>query len=255
MSLTTINGLVTHYKIEGKGTPLLLLHGWGGSSESFYKVQKILMARYQVISIDFPGFGETDVPEHPWGVEEYKDFIIAFLDKLNIDTCVIVAHSFGGRVALLLAAVHPGRFRALVLIAAAGMKHEHSAQEKAAGFVARMGKRIISLPFLDKLEKPARSLFYRLIRRKDYFFAQGVMRKTMQKVIEKDLSPLLPSIVLPTLIIWGNKYSLTPLEDAHRMHKEIRNSKLYIIKGGSHYLVRRHSLKVASQITAFLSSL
>jgi len=251
MSLIDVDGILVKYRVMGKGTPLLLLHGWGGSSESFLNLQKILAKRYQVITLDLPGFGETDIPLKPWNVEDYENFVLEFVKKLGIARFYLGGHSFGGRIAIMLCVSHPQSLIGLILIAAAGIGHKKSPQEATIGFIARVGKRIVSLPILSKAQRPVRALFYTLIRRKDYLLAEGVMKETMRKVISQDLRPYLSKIKIPTLIIWGNKDTLTPLADAYLMRQEIKGSILHIIKGASHYLPKQYYRELAKAINIF----
>ena len=252
MALIKIDELVTRYKVLGKGKPLLFLHGWGGSSDSFYRLQKILSRDYKTIALDLPGFGETDFPPSPWRVQDYKNFVLAFTQKRGLETFCLIGHSFGGRIAILLSALHPEKVEKLVLISAAGITHEKSPEERAISFVAKLGKRIISLPLINRLEEPTRYLFYKLIRRQDYYLAKGVMRETIQNVIREDLRKYLPNITLPTLIVWGDKDDVTPLADAYIMQKEIPHAKLKIIKGGSHYLPRKYWKELTRHINDFI---
>lgn len=252
MALVKVSGLVTRYKILGKGKPILFLHGWGGSSESFFNLQKFLARHYRTIVLDLPGFGETDFPARAWRVEDYKNFVLAFAERLSSETFYLVGHSFGGRIAILLTALHPEKIEKLVLISSAGIKHEKSPEERAIGFVAKLGKRIISLPLVNRLEEPTRYLFYKLIRRQDYYLAKGVMKGTVMNVIKEDLAPYLSQISPSTLVIWGEKDEITPIEDAYTMKREIPHAKLEIIKGGSHYLPRKYPRELAYYINQFL---
>lgn len=253
MGLIKVDDIIARYKIAGQGTPLLLLHGWGGSSDSFTRLGKILADEYKVVSIDLPGFGETDPPATTWSVEDYKAFVLAFTKRIGLEEpYVLVGHSFGGRIGILMAATEPRRLQKLILVAAAGIHHEDSSQEKHARVVASWGRRIMSLPLVNRVKEPIRYLFYKVIRRQDYYNARGTMKETIQKVIEQDLRPYLADINVPTLIIWGDKDDMTPLKDAYTMEKEIKGSELVVIKGGTHYLPRRNATDLAYHIKRFL---
>lgn len=254
MSLVNIQGLVTYYKIQGKGKPLILLHGWGGSSKSFSEVTRILSRSMRVITLDLPGFGQTDAPLKPWGIENYADFLLAFTKRLQLDIFSLGGYSFGGRVALWFSSHNPEKIQNLILIAAAGIKHEKSAEEKLAGFLSKMGKKLFSLPVLNKVQDPARWLFYKMIRRSDYYQASQMMREIMRLVIEKDLTTLLPTIKNPTLIIWGSKDDIVPLNDAYLLKNRISHSQLNIIKGANHYLPKKYPKEVAALIKKFLQT-
>ena len=79
-----LSGKLVNYKISGKGDPLLLIHGWGGSSNSLEKLAQLLSSEYKAITLDLPGFGQSDRPESDWGVGEYAKFLVDFIDRLNL---------------------------------------------------------------------------------------------------------------------------------------------------------------------------
>lgn len=255
MAIVRVNNLDVYYTSKGKGKTLVLLHGWGGSSQSFAALQELLSSRLEVIALDLPGFGQTSPPPAAWGVEEYAKFLQDFLGELNIKEYYLAGHSFGGRVAIVLASKKPRELQGIILLAAAGITHKQDTKEKTAGVLAHAGKTIFSLPILRYLAKPLRTLLYKLLGRKDYYQATGVMKEIMQKVIAKDLRPYLSKISLPTLIIWGDKDASTPVGDAYIMHQAIKGSTLHIIQGGSHFLPRKFPDTLAEYIKAFLDSL
>ena len=99
-----VNGLEVNYKIAGDGPAILVLHGWGGASDSWIRVQEIISQQgYKMICPDFPGFGKTPPPKKPWGVGDFTDFIINFTKELGIDSLFLVGHSFGGRISIKFA--------------------------------------------------------------------------------------------------------------------------------------------------------
>lgn len=241
------------YNIFGEGETLLLLHGWGGSSESFLRVQEFLSTNYRVIVLDLPGFGKSEEPKKPWNLDDYVEFLREFLSQMNIEKCSLAGHSFGGRIAIKFCAQYPEKIDKLVLIACAGIKHKKSLEEKATNFFANVGKKIFSLPILKNAYNPGRWVLYKLLlRRQDYYQANPLMRETMKLVINEDLKPLLSKIAAPTLIIWGENDEITPLEDARIMHREIQRSRLEIIKGAGHYLPRRNPEEIARLMKNFL---
>ena len=92
------------------GHSALLLHGWGCSAELMASVQHALEGSMHVAALDFPGHGKNGTalpPPEPWGVPEYMEMTAEVIRRLDLAPCDIVAHSFGGRVAILLAATYP----------------------------------------------------------------------------------------------------------------------------------------------------
>ena len=99
-----IEGVSLHYEEMGEGYPLLLLHGWGGSIGSMAPIWKFFLHKRKVYAIDFPGqSNESSEPKEPWGVPEYAKLVNSFLQKMHIEKPDVIAHSFGGRVAIFMA--------------------------------------------------------------------------------------------------------------------------------------------------------
>ncbi|NLE69000.1 MAG: alpha/beta hydrolase, partial [Clostridiales bacterium] len=106
-----VDGILTHIQRVGEGRPVLLLHGWGPSSVTLDRhlmpLARQLQGQYEVTMLEFPGHGASGLPRDTWGVAEFAAWTLKAMDLLALKQPVIVAHSFGGRVALHLAANHP----------------------------------------------------------------------------------------------------------------------------------------------------
>ncbi|MFQ6058784.1 MAG: alpha/beta fold hydrolase [Anaerolineae bacterium] len=232
-----VDGIALTYKLAGDGRPLLILHGWGSSSDAWVEVQGNLARQgYRVCVPDLPGFGKSCPPPRPWGVGDYARFVANVAHRLDMDGFFLVGHSFGGRIGIRLATLHPERVLGLVLCASAGIKPKRTLKHRAFWALAKGGHALLSLPLLNNLREPARKGLYLLVGERDYYRAQGVMRETMKKVIEEDLKPDLGKIAVPTLIVWGDSDRVTPLSDAHIMKEEIPNAALEIVEGAGHRL-------------------
>ena len=120
--LINVEGGSFQIRIEGKGAPLLLLHGFTGSIEAMAALSGLLSYHFCVISVDLPGHGRTSFPEDPGDCSFSKCSIglAQILDQLHIDKCLICGYSMGGRVALLFTTQFPGRITALATIGASG---------------------------------------------------------------------------------------------------------------------------------------
>jgi len=104
MSQVVIEGILTNYQVFGDGKEtLLILPGWKRSISEWAIVAKSLSSKYKVVLLDLPGFGATTLPKSTFGVFEYADFVKSFLIKIKIDKCVVLGHSFGGRLGIILA--------------------------------------------------------------------------------------------------------------------------------------------------------
>ena len=106
--------------VQGEGSPILLLHGWGCSNEIFRDIQQVLSQNYTTYNFDFPGFGASDEPDTVWGTEDYTAMVEQFVKDKNISNPALVGHSFGGRISIIYASRNS--VSRVVLVDAAGIK-------------------------------------------------------------------------------------------------------------------------------------
>jgi pimeloyl-ACP methyl ester carboxylesterase len=231
-------GLQVHYEVCGAGENVLMLHGWGGRIGSFAPVIAGLSQYRRVIALDFPGFGETPPPPEPWSVTEYTGLVIEFIRRLGIEGCDIVAHSFGGRVAIMLASEHPELVSKLVLVDAAGIRPRRTLKYHFKVRMFKLGKRVTRSracmrllgPIGRALEKKQKSA-----GSEDYRALSEDMRRTFVRVVNQDLRPLLPKIKAPTLLVWGDQDADAPLYMGRIMEKEIPGAGLVVFEGAGHF--------------------
>lgn len=229
-----IDNMDIFYKKAGQGRKVLLLHGWEGCADSFLPVFNYLSRNFEVYAIDFPGFGQSTVPEKPWGVRDYKNIVLKIMDALKLDSVYIIAHSFGGRVSIMLSSEEPERVQKLVLVDSAGLIPKRGLKYYFKVYKFKLLKRIYVLftPGKDKQEKLDK--FYTRYGSRDYRNA-GSMRQTFIRVVNEDLRKYLPSIKAPTLLIWGDEDRDAPLYFGKIMEKEIPDAGLVVFKGAGHF--------------------
>lgn len=232
--ITEIDGLKVYYEVDGKGSPVVLLHGWGGQAASFKPVFNYLARNYRVYALDLPGFGYSDIPSVPWGTNDYALFISNFFVKKRIANTNIIAHSFGGRIAIVLAANFPEKVNKLVLVDSAGIKSKRTVKYHLRVSIAKIGRFLFSPRFFGIYGEKARDTIYSLVASKDYQDA-GEMRGTLVKVVNEDLKYLLSKIKSPTLLVWGEQDTATPISHAKIMEKEIEYSGLVILQNAGHF--------------------
>ncbi|MGM7703381.1 alpha/beta fold hydrolase [Pseudalkalibacillus sp. Hm43] len=228
-----IRGVNVNYRVSGEGRSILLLHGWGTSLKSFEPVHNNLEKHFKVYSIDFPGFGESQEPPEAWDVEAYTNMLREFITQLNIEDPILVGHSFGGRVSIRYAAHHP--VHKIILVDAAGVKPKRSMKYYYKVYTYKTLKKVLDLPGLKKHKEEILTKVKGKVGSADYKNASGVMQQTMVKVVNEDLQRFMPDIQAPTLLIWGENDTATPVEDARIMEKAIPNAGLVVLKGVGHY--------------------
>jgi pimeloyl-ACP methyl ester carboxylesterase len=227
-----INGIRTRWRQAGSGPPVLVLHGWGAKIEAVDPIIRGLSARLTAYAVDLPGFGETGLPPEPWGVVDYADWTRALMDQLGLERPSIVAHSNGGRIAIHLAAHHPERVDKLILVDSAGIRPNRGLRYSRRVALAKTAKHAARV-----LGPPGRALQQRVFARtasSDYASA-GPLRPTFVKLVNQDLTELLPRVRASTLLIWGDQDDSTPVSDGETMERLIPDAGLVVLKGAGHF--------------------
>jgi pimeloyl-ACP methyl ester carboxylesterase len=250
-NIVDINGRKLSYKIAGVGRPLLIIHGWGASSNSWMSLVEEMSGKgFQLIIPDLPGFGKSPDPDKAWGSEEYSKLIIALINHLGLKDFHLLGHSFGGGVALKIATGDNNVSKLILCDAAIVRKERLNARQKISKRIAKFGSLVPkSLPGYRFFEK----LVYRLAGASDYYRANPVMKEVFKKVVNEDLSYLADKVRQPCLIIWGGDDEATPLVDGQFLNKEIKGSELKIIGGARHNPYKTHSKETAEIIINFLN--
>lgn len=220
-------GLKVYYNIVGNGEVIVFLHGWGVSSESFQEIVEEIKNYYQVITIDFSGFGFSEEPHHPFTLNDYVDELHELLTTLNIKDFTLLAHSFGGRVAIRYCCKY--HVRKLILVDSAGIKHR-PIKVLYKIYRYKFLKFIYKIFDKDKLEN---------LRSKsgsfDYQKASPILKQTMNNIIKINLKREIKKIPCKTLIFWGYYDTVTPMSDALYIHKTLANSRLIIFYHSGHF--------------------
>jgi pimeloyl-ACP methyl ester carboxylesterase len=247
-----INGTQVRYKMTGAGSDVLLLHGWGCDHTIWAGVQAHLEGRFRVTAVDLPGFGGSSEPPMAWSVEDFTANIEGVVEALGLREPIIFGHSHGGRVALLYASrnVVPK----MVLVDAAGVKPHRSLQYYLRVWSFKAMKRLAPL-VLGKAR--AQEMIER--RRNasgsaDYRAASPVMRATLSRVVNQDLRWVMPLIKAPTLLVWGQNDTATPLDDARKMERLIPDAGLVVFAGAGHFSFIEQPARFASIIENFLTT-
>jgi pimeloyl-ACP methyl ester carboxylesterase len=227
-----IDGLTVRYQAGGRGPEVLLLHGWGGAIESFAPVLNDLQRSYTVHAFDLPGFGESSLPPAAWGSAEYAHLILKAMDRLNLERPHLIGHSFGGQVSIHLAATWPERVGKLVLVGSAGIRTRPRLATRLKRLAARLGKWLAAHG--GGIGERLRATIYRRVQSQDYADA-GPLRPTLVRVINEDLTALLPQIKSPTLLVWGEQDRDVPLAAVQVMVRSIPDAQLVVFENAGHF--------------------
>ncbi len=249
-----IDGQRLVYQTAGNGSrPVIVMHGWGCRASTVQLLaDAALLPTTTVYNLDMPGFGDSPEPDEVWGVERYAGFVEKFAGRLGLHNPVLIGHSFGGRIAIVIASRTP--VEKVILVDAAGIKPRRSLKYYLKVYSFKFAKR--ALPFL--LGSVRAEKIVERMRGKagssDYASASPRMRTIMSRVVNEDLRHLLPSIAAPTLLIWGELDKATPLSDAKLMEKLIPDAGLVCYSGAGHYSFLDRPAQTQAVIKNFLNA-
>jgi pimeloyl-ACP methyl ester carboxylesterase len=241
MDSVEVDGRRIAYHRAGRGAPLLLLHGGWGDGRDWWPQLHGLSDEFDVVAWDAPGCGSSDDPPEDVTIDEYADFVAEFVSALGLERPHVCGLSFGGGLALAVYRRHPGLARSLVLASAyAGWKGSLPADEVEAR-ISRVRAEIDRPPetWID-----------------DYlpgFFASEVPPDVVDRVraimldvrpagtlamlsafADADLRDVLPTIVVPTLLLYGEADVRSPRPVADALHAAIPGSELVVLPGVGH---------------------
>ena len=252
--------LLSNNTAEKPDKTLVFLHGWGGSYESFWQLsQSILTEKYaknwQILLLDFPGFGDSqNPPTSGWSTHDYADWLEGVINKMSLQKKDILfyTHSFGGRILVRWIGKYGQKFPGkIVITSSAGIKFELSFLQKLSIMLSKktsLAKKILP----QKLQK---FVITKILKARDWGIVKKELKPTLIKVLaESDFRNELKKIENKTLIIWGDKDQITPLQAGKIFHQNIKNSQLLILKNARHGVHRTHQLVITNELNKFFTN-
>ena len=237
-----IKDVSINYVQYGKGSDVVLLHGWGQNIEMMKPIGDPLSKKHRVTILDLPGFGESGEPTYAWNLEDYADMLEELIKKLKIVNPIIMGHSFGGRLALMYSYNHP--VSKLVVFAGPCTVDNSNKSLKT-----RVLKKLYSIDALKKIGDVAKNY----IGSRDYKAASPMMRDILVNTVNQDLVDYARKIDCPTLLIWGDRDSEAKLSDGELLEQEMMDAALIVLPG-SHYAYLENLGQVLNILSNFLES-
>ncbi|MDR3214874.1 MAG: alpha/beta hydrolase [Bacilli bacterium] len=225
-----IDNMVVNYEKSGQGQPVILMHGWGQNLEMMYSIVNNLSNSYLVYNIDLPGFGYSDEPSYPYTVSDYVEFLKNFIEINKIINPIIIGHSFGCRIALKYAAFNENVDR-MILTGAAGLKSKKNILYYFRIYLFKFFRNFKNFPFIKHYVNE----YIENSGSEDYRNSSPMMKEVLKNAINEDAQPYLNNIKVPVLLIFGSEDDATPIWMGEVLNKEIKQSKLIIYDGASHY--------------------
>ncbi len=235
ISHITVNNIDTAYLTAGEGVPVILLHGWAASAKLMWPLAEKLARDFAIYAPDLPGFGNTALPPNPWTVFDYANFVLAFMDAVQVERAHLIGHSFGGRLSLILGADHAHRFDKIVLIDSAGVRPKVPWYRSlpATLFHAVEGALPANGPVGEAINT-LREKYRARVGSEDYQNA-GPLRETFLNVISEDLLPYAARVRRPSLLLWGANDDATPVSQGTLLEQTIPDAGLVVFAGAGHY--------------------
>lgn len=240
-----INGMKVHYRDEGAGTPIVLIHGTGASLHTWEDWTTDLVKNYRVIRLDLPAYGLTGQdPQKRYSSKDYVDLLHAFLGELKVDKFHLAGNSLGGLVSWLYASYHPEKVEQLVLLDPSGFPFKNTPM------VIKMAKTPILNNFIryitprSFIEKNIKEVYFdeTLIKEStiDRYHDLSQYKGNRQAFIDRsfvereDYTERLGLIQAPTLILWGENDAWIPVSDAPKFKAAIKDAQMVIMPKTGH---------------------
>jgi pimeloyl-ACP methyl ester carboxylesterase len=270
-----IHGHEVAYRSAGEGDPVLLIHGIAGSSATWARVLPLLARTHTVVAPDLLGHGESAKPRGDYSLGAYASGIRDLMAALGHERATIVGHSLGGGIAMQFAYQFPERCERLVLVASGGLGKEvspilkaitlpgaeyllpliltprlNTATGRVASVIGRLGIR--PDPLLGEIWDSWTRLTDARAQRAFVHTIRSVIDIAGQRVSARDRLYLAGEV--PTMIVWGDKDAVIPVEHAYIGHELMPHSRLEIFEGLGHFLPVQEPERFVALLEDFIAT-
>jgi pimeloyl-ACP methyl ester carboxylesterase len=236
MKKININGIELAYERRGKGSPLVLLHGYPLDHHIWDVVAPMLEEKFDLLLPDLRGFGESTTVETPYTLDDFASDIAGLLDHLGLERTAIAGHSMGGYIALAFARLYPGRVGGLGLVSSQVLADPPDRREgrfKSATEVAEKGIDSVVEAMASKLSPSEEVQIFvtRTMQRQKPAAFIGALRAMAERM---DATSLLGSMRYPVVVIHGNADNLISIDRAREVKAALPESHFVELKDAGH---------------------
>ncbi len=241
-----IEGMDVHYTDEGRGFPLVLLHGVSASLNTWDGWEEKLNGDFRIIRLDLPAFGLTGPnPKNDYSIDFYVNFMKSFLDKLNVESCFMAGNSLGGYITWNFAAANPEMVKKMILLDAAGYPFVAEttpfifkvAQSRIAPYFKNFTTRYLVSKIINEVYDDRSKVTPEVVDRYyNYALREGNRDAFLSVVSKLDFSQyeILKTLKTPALIMWGERDRWVKPEYGRRFNKDLEHSELIMYPGVGH---------------------
>lgn len=262
----SVDGLEVHYKREGNGFPLVLVHGTGAILQTWNEWTNLLKDSFEIIRMDIPAFGLTGPrQDNDYSIEMYVNFIDKFMNAIGIDSFLIAGNSLGGEIVWQYALQHPEKVGKMILLDPAGIEHDEkklntlafrlAKNEKLTRVVTNLGTKYlvedaVKDVYFDKSKVTEEKLKY-------YHTAalrEGNRKALIQRIQNITYEPeeILQKIQTPTLVLWGDHDVLIDVKLAEKYRNNLPNAEVIIYENVGHVPMEEIPQQSAADAMRFL---
>lgn len=261
-----VDGIKTNYHDVGDGRPVLLIHGSGPGVTAWANWRlniPALSEKFRVIAPDMIGFGYTERPaDGVYNMQRWREHLIGFADALELDDFDIVGNSFGGALALSMAASHPDRIRRMVLMGAVGVDFPLTeGLERVWGYEPTLGAMKVLLDLFTfnrgiATDELAKLRYQASVRPGFHESFSAMFPAPRQQWIDAMATPeeKIQGIEQKTLIIHGREDQVIPVENSLRLFSLIPHTELHLFGECGHWTQIEHKSRFNMLVTEFLST-
>jgi pimeloyl-ACP methyl ester carboxylesterase len=226
---------------------LVFLHGWGSEASVWNNVlRSCIESNYRVVAIDLPNFGRSDRSKGAMSFDDYVESLEEMLIKLDIQKYVLIGHSFGGQMSLRFAQRKPTGLKKLVLVGASGVRLP-SKKTKFILALAPVVRPIFRLPLMKSIRAKAYDRMG-----SNYLFRPDLQKTFDNVVTQTDLTDELKNITYPSLLMWGDKDTATPMNQARTMQTLLPDARLVVFPGIGHYSFLDEPERFIKELLSFI---
>lgn len=244
MSAIVIDNGLIHYESWGRGSPLILLHGWLGSWRYWMPTMEELSEQHRTYALDLWGFGDSDKSTDRHGVETYVSLLRNFMDELGVAPAALVGHSLGATVAVKFAVANPDRVTRLMLVSLPVVGEAINRRLLIPGPPSRLGRFLGGRWPVDHEEVLAEA----------EKASEGVIAATVQACAELDLRECLRRIEVPLLVVYGEKDNLVDPAQVRLLEDTARNIRTIILPESRHFPMLDEASKFHRLLRDFLAT-